>query len=86
LAKLVTRDIDYGETSTFFRQPLKICFDEDLDRFLGRINFNPYWRIPKINLVSATIPSSDDGAFPSVAVRIPLSTPKTLQILRHSLG
>jgi hypothetical protein len=61
LAKLVPRDVDYGETSAFFWQRPKICFDKDLDRFLCRVNFDPYGRIPKINLVSATIPSSDDG-------------------------
>ena len=55
LAKLVPRDVDYGETSTFFWYRPKICFDEDLDRFLARINLDAYGRIPKINFVSATI-------------------------------
>jgi hypothetical protein len=89
LAKLVPRDVDYGETSTFFWQRPKICFDEDLDRFLARINLNAYGRIPKINLVSATILSSDDGighfcvSFRRAQLRRP--APKTLQVHRHFL-
>jgi hypothetical protein len=61
LAKLVPRDVEQGKTSTFLWQRPKICFDEDLDGFLGRINFDPYGRFPKIYLVSAIILSADDG-------------------------
>jgi hypothetical protein len=61
LAKLLPRDVDYSETPTLFSKSLKVCLDEYLNRFLARINLNPNGRIPKVDLVSATILSSNNG-------------------------
>jgi hypothetical protein len=61
LAKLLSRNIDYSEPPTLLRERLKICLDEYLDGFLARVNFDANRRIAKIDLVSATVFSSNDG-------------------------
>jgi hypothetical protein len=61
LAKLLPREIDYGETPMFLWQSLEISLNEYLNGFFAGINFDTHWRVAEINLMSATVLSSEDG-------------------------
>ena len=60
-AEKVARDIEDRKPPTLFGMRLKVCLDEYLHRFLAGVHFDPERRIAEINLVAATVPSSDNG-------------------------
>ena len=59
-AEKVARDIEDRKPPTLFRMRLKVCLDEYLHRFLAGVHFDPKRRIAEIDLVAATVLSSDN--------------------------
>jgi hypothetical protein len=59
-AEKMARDIEDRKPPPLFRMRLKVCLDEYLHRFLAGVHFDPERRIAKINLVAATVLSSDN--------------------------
>jgi hypothetical protein len=60
LAEQVAGDVDYRKTAPFFRVRFKICLHKNLNGLLTGMNFDAYWGVAKIHLISATILSSDN--------------------------
>ena len=79
-AEKVARDIEDRKPPTLFRMRLKVCLDEYLHRFLAGVHFDPKRRIAEIDLVAATVLSSDNR------VRHDLLTPLTLKTSRNILS
>jgi hypothetical protein len=59
-AEKVARDIEDRKPSPRLRMRLEVCLDEYLHRFLAGVHFDPERRIAEINLVAATVLSSDN--------------------------
>jgi hypothetical protein len=60
-AKLVTRNVEKGETPTSLRERLEIRLDNDLDRLFSGINLDTHVRITKIDLVASSVLPANDG-------------------------
>jgi hypothetical protein len=59
-AEKVARDIEDRKPPPLFRMRLEVCLNEYLHRLLTGVHFDPERRIAEINLVAATVHSSDN--------------------------
>jgi hypothetical protein len=61
LAKLLARDANNSETPTLFWKGFIICLDKNLNGFPACVYLDANGRLAKVNLMAATVLSSDNG-------------------------
>jgi PPK2 family polyphosphate:nucleotide phosphotransferase len=60
-AEQVAGNVKKGEAPTILRERLEIRLDENLDGLFAVINLDTNWRVAKVNLVAASVRSSNDN-------------------------
>ncbi len=60
-AKLMARNVQKSEAFTLLWERFEVSLDENLDGLFAGVNLDPNGRIAKVNLVSSSARSSNDG-------------------------